>query len=371
MMSARSIPMAAFRIGLLTVAVVSLVAGMHLVRNEMNPTIFIAIGEEDAAIREYAERLLDDVFLRPQLGHDGRFFFVQANDPWLLDSGNHAEILDRPVYRTQRMAYPVLASAGGILSPEGVVWGMLVVNILALGLGAYVCSILAVSVGGSKWWGLIFPLNVGLMSEFAIGGGGIVAAAIAFAAVLALTEDRIGLASLLFAIASLSREVMLIGVAGAVVWLLINRRLAIAIRIALPSLLAVGVWAMYIRWVLPEGAKIIELGPPLVGLVQNWENWLADPFEFLVGSVVVLLLVFYTYRAWKTPSLTAWTFLPFAALGFFLAEPVWDGYFNVTRAVAPILTAYFLITFAPSAAYQANLVRSNPLRQVLESRRSS
>ena len=361
----------ALGVGLLTVAVASLFAMTHLARNEMNPTIFIAIGEDDVAIRQYAERRLDEVVLRPELGHDGRFFFVQANDPWLLDPKEHAEILDRPVYRTQRMGYPVLSSIGGILPPEGVVWGMLAVNVLALGLGAYVCSILAVNSGGSSWWGVIFPLNVGLMSEFSIGGGGIVAASLAFAAVMALKQDRVVFASLLFAFSSLSREVMLIGVAGAAFWLFANGRRKDAVRIAFPSLFAVAGWAMYIRWVLPEGAKVIELGLPFVGLVENFDHWLADPFEFLVGSVVVLLLAFYGYRALKTPSLTAWTFLPFAVLGFFLAEPVWNGYFNVTRAVAPILTAYFLITFAPSAEHQANLERSNPLRKLINSQRSS
>lgn len=370
-MSASGVRIPALRVGLLTVAVASLFAVMHMVRNDMNPTIFIAVGEEDVAIREYAERLLGEVVLRPELGHDGRFFFVQANDPWLLDTEDHAEILDRPIYRTQRMGYPVLASVGGILTPEGVVWGMLAVNILALGLGAYVCSILAVGFGGSRWWGVIFPLNVGLMSEFSIGGGGIVAAALAFAAVLALKQERILSGSLLFAFSCLSREVMLIAVAGAAFWLFVNRRGSDAVRIALPSLLAVAGWAAYIRWVLPEGAKTVVLGPPLVGLVENFDNWLADPFELLVGSVVVLLLLSYIYRAWKTPSLTAWTFLPFTALGFFLAEPVWNGYFNITRAVAPILTAYFLITFAPSKSYQTLLERTNPLLRFVDWQKST
>jgi hypothetical protein len=50
-------------------------------------------------------------------------------------------------------------------------------------------------------------------------------------------------------------------------------------------------------------------------------------------------------------------------LAFLLAEPVWDGYFNITRAVAPVLTAYFLITFAPSVEQQRRLVEESPLRR--------
>lgn len=360
-----SLDRSALRVGLVTLALGLLFAASHIARNDMNPTVFIAVGEQSGEIKEYAEELLGDVALRPELGHDGRFFFVQANDPWLLDPDANASILDRPVYRAQRMAYPVLASVGGILPPTGVVWGMLVVNILAMSAGAFVCGMLAVRFGGSAWWGLAFPFNIGLISELSIGGAGIVATAAAFAAVLMLLEEKVLGASLLFTLSCLAREVMLIAVAGAVVWLLLTRKPRIAARIAVWPVLAVVGWGAYIRLVLPGGGAVAEgnLGLPFVGFVDNFENWGSDPFELLIGLVVVVVLVFYTYRALRNPSLTAWTFLPFAVLAFLLAEPVWDGYFNITRAVAPVLTAYFLITFAPSADEQRRLTEESSLRR--------
>jgi hypothetical protein len=330
----------------------------------MNPTVFIAVGEQDAAIRDYAQGLLGAVVLRPELGHDGRFFFIQGNDPWLIDPELNAEILDRPVYRAQRMAYPVLASLGGTLPAHGVVWGMLVVNVLALSVGAWVCALLAERFGGSVWWGLAFPFNIGLISEFSIGGAGIVATAAAFAAVLYLLEGRVLGASLLFVLSCLAREVMLIAVAGAALWLILGQRMLTAIKVASLPVLAVVAWGVYIRLALPGGGAVAEgnLGLPFVGFVDNLDNWFADPFELLIGVVIVLVLGLYAYRAWKTPSLTALTFLPFAVLAFLLAGPVWDGYFNITRAVAPVLTAYVLITFTPSARYQAEvLAESRPV----------
>lgn len=352
-------------VGVATLAVCAVFAFSHLGRNDMNPTVFIAVGEEDQLIRKYSENLLGEVVLRPQLGHDGRFFFVQGNDPWLLDPENNAEILDRPVYRTQRMAYPVLSSLGGLFAPIGVVWGMLIVNILAMSAGAWASAGLASRFGGSVWWGLAFPFNLGLISEFSIGGAGILAMAAAFAGVLLLLDKHVVIASLAFTVSSLSREVMLITVAGAALWLVITNRRWDALKIVVPSLAAVGLWAAYVRLVLSGGGEIVEgnLGPPFVGFIQNLSNWLDDPFEMLIGMVVVLVLLFYSYRAWKTPSLTAWAFLPFAVLAFLLAEPVWDGYFNITRAVAPVLTAYFLITFAPSPTYQSDLALTRPLRR--------
>lgn len=351
------------RVALLTVVVSTAFAVIHLSQNDLNPTVFIAVGEDDAGVREYAVRLLDDVVLRPELGHDGRFFFVQANDPWLLDSKNNAELLDRPIYRAQRMAYPVLASAGGLLPPGGVVWGMLILNVLAMGAGAWACAVLARRHGGSAWWGLAFPLNIGLLSEFSVGGGGVVASAAAFMAVLALSNERLSLGSLLFAVACLAREVMLISVAGTALWFLATRRRREASLVVLPSIAAVGVWGLYIRGVLPDGEPVGagNLGLPFAGFLRNFENWLRDPFEMIVGVAVVFVLLIFLFRALRTPSLIAWTFAPFAVLAFFLAEPVWNGYFNMTRAVAPALTAYFIVAFATTADKQIEMRRANPI----------
>jgi hypothetical protein len=231
-----------------------------------------------------------------------------------------------------------------------------------MAVGAYVSGRLAARFGGAAWWGLAFPFNIGLISEFSIGGAGILAAAAAFGAVLMILEERLMVASVLLAVSCLAREVMLIAVVGAALWLLLERRPASAVRISVVPVLAVGLWGLYIRMVLPGGGGVAEgnVGLPFVGFAQNLSNWMSDPFELLIGSVVVLVLVFYIFRAWRTPSLTSWTFLPFAVLAFLLAEPVWDGYFNITRAVAPVLTAYFLITFAPSVDYQRKLVEESP-----------
>ena len=95
--------------------------------------------------------------MRGDLGHDGRFFFVQGNDPWVLEPEVNAVVLDRPLYRSQRMFYPLLAGGFGLFSPEGVVWGLLVVNVIAMGLGTWAVAVLAVEMGLSSWSGSRLP----------------------------------------------------------------------------------------------------------------------------------------------------------------------------------------------------------------------
>ena len=88
-------------------------------------TVFAAFGEDDVATRNYAEDRLGDVYLREDLGHDGRFFFVQSNDPWMLDPVENISVVDRPLYRAQRMLYPRLAGGAGLFNPESITWMML------------------------------------------------------------------------------------------------------------------------------------------------------------------------------------------------------------------------------------------------------
>ena len=123
--------------------------------------------------------------------------------------------------------------------------------------------------------------------------------------------------------------------------------------------LAAGVWALFLRFRLPSDGDVVagNLGLPFEGFVRNLPNWFADPIELAVGLVTVLVLVFITIRAVRTPSLLAWGFVLFAPLAFLLTEPVWDGYFNISRAVAPVYTAYVLLAFAPKVD-RAELMRS-------------
>ena len=157
-------------------------------------------------------------------GHDGMYFFLQALDPLLLAPDEHAALLDRPVYRGQRMLFPLIAGGGGLVPAAALPWTMALTNLFAIGLGTAATAHLARRHGGSEWWGLAFALNVGIVFEFDISGAGILAFAAALWGTVALEEGDDRRAAVWFTAAVLAREVMFLYLAGALLLRLVRIR---------------------------------------------------------------------------------------------------------------------------------------------------
>jgi hypothetical protein len=333
-------------VGLAALALSSMLAVRVLSQVDWDVTIFGAFGEEATAVTEYAEERLGEVYLRTQQGHDGKFFFVQANDPWVLAPEENAIVLDRPLYSSQRMLYPVLAGGAGLFEPKTVMWAMLIVNLVAMGLGSWGVAALAKEMSGSPLWGLTFVLNPGFISEIIIGGAGIVAAACAFWALVFLMRGRMTGAIVLLTLAALTREAMLIAAAGSAVWLWRRGRSGLAIKSIAVPLAGVATWAIYLRirlgWEVGT-SQVQEIGLPFVGLAQASEDWLGNSVDLVPGLALVLLLVLYTRRVLTSGHLVGWAFLGFAPLALLFTERVWRNYFDITRAIAPVITTFVLL----------------------------
>lgn len=349
MTSSRSGPGLAVTVGIVGVILSTLLAVRVLAEYGWDPTIFISFGEEHVEITEYGESVLErEVVTRPALGHDGKYFFVQANDPWLLNPDENIHVIDRPIYRAQRMLYPMLSGGLGLFQPSVVVWAMIVVNILAMGVGSWAVARIAQDMGGSAWWGLAFVLNLGFISEQLIDGAGVVAAAAAFTAVWLLDRGRTGPAIALLVAAVLAREAMLVAVLGTAVWLWWRKRRAQAVWVAIVPGLAAVAWGIYARLRIgfePGVDQVQEIGLPFVGIARAARLWLDDPIDLAVGAAILLLLLLYTRRVLVSRSLIGWAFIGFVPLALLFTRQVWLNYFDITRAVAPIITSFVLLVF--------------------------
>ncbi|HEY4584586.1 MAG TPA: hypothetical protein VIH32_03120, partial [Acidimicrobiia bacterium] len=348
-------------VGLIAVLFASLIALRVLTAFDRDPTIFVAFGVDATAISDYAEtRLGREVTKRDRQGHDGKYFFVQANDPLVLDPEENIVVIDRPLYRSQRMFYPMLAGGVGLFSADIIVWSLLMVNLIAMGVGSWAVAHLAIEMGGSPWWGLLFVLNIGFINEMNIDGAGVVAAAAAFGAVVLILKHRFAWAIALLTIAALSREAMLIAAAGSAFWLWRKgEERHSALLVAGIPLAAVALWATYVRLRIEFDtgvSQVQEIGLPFVGAIGAIQLWASDPLDMAAGIAVIMLLLLFTRRVLVSGELLGWAFLGFVPLAILFTRQVWSGYFDITRAVAPVLTAFVLLVFLAGRATERTSV---------------
>ncbi len=340
-------------IGTLGLAIGVVIALRVLIPSGMDPTIFLTLGEDSPAQVSYARDVLGDVATRHDFGHDGKFFFAQANDPWYLEPGENAAVLDRPSYRGQRMLYPMIAGGFGLFPPGVVVWSLLITNLLALGAGSFVAARLSERWGATPWLGLAVPLNIGLLFEVFIDGGGVVAYVCCLGALFALETRRPWLASVLFAAGALSREVMVLFAVGVfVLWWLDRRELPW--RLVLTPLGAMAVWYVYLHvrlvGVSGVGGGTDNFTLPFVGFSQAIRSWISDPADLLYDVPLLVVIVAFVPLALRGRLPIAWGALPLVALATILSVNVWREPFDLTRVLAPVFTAAPFLFIVPERA---------------------
>lgn len=317
-----------------------------LARSDWEPTTFIAVGEDARLQRDYVEARFAQVWLRDQLGHDGRFFFIQANDPLLLNPSDHAAFLDRPAYRSQRMLYPLLVGLGGLLPVDLIPWGMAVVSGLSIVAGTLAVCLLALRRRRTAWLGVAFAFNIGVLVEFDVGGAGVLAAALMFWALLCYVGGRMRWAAVLLGFAVLAREVYLLVPAGLVVWELVRGR-PVNWRLALPAVGAAALWGLYVRTRLgfgSGGSEVQELtAVPFRGVAESMRSNADDPLTLVLGVVFLLIFLRFAWLASTSRDPLAWATVGFAILPAFLTAQVWREYFDIARAALPVFTAYPLV----------------------------
>jgi hypothetical protein len=105
-------------------------------------------------------------------------------------------------------------------------------------------------------------------------------------------------------------------------------------------------WALYLRLrivVDPGLSEIREIGLPFVGFVQAFNSWIHSPIDLIVGLALFLVLGLFLRRAILQDHLVGWAFLGLVPVALVLTEQVWHSYYDIARAVAPLLTAFVLL----------------------------
>lgn len=346
----------AARAAAIAVAAYCGLVGLFLAANDGNPEWFIHFGDPDSTIIEHGRAVLgDDVMVPHTQGQDGQTFWLMARDPLLADRDVVETYVDRPAYRYQRVGYPALAAPFRLVGEDALVWGLVIVNLIAVGAGTWWTVRLAEHLGAPPRAAAWFALNPAVAAGVLLDGSDAWAVALTVGGVWGWMTGRVPTAAVCFAGAALTKEVSLLAPAAlAAADVLGRRRWKRPLQMALPAAVATMAWAAYVRWRLDfPPSQIEELAAPLTGFRDAWRRtW--EPFgdwghaATAVGLGALMVAVVWLAWRWRDrpAGQVALAAAPFAVLYLLLSAQVLGLAVNAVRAAGPVPTLAALAVYA-------------------------
>jgi hypothetical protein len=319
--------------------------GFFLLNNAGRIEYFVHFGTESPVI-SWARDILGDDVLVPHLdGHDGQFFWVQAHDPLLVNADSMSGLFDRPTYRTQRVAYPLVSSVWRLGGERALLWGLLTTNLMIVALGGYAASRIALTLGAPVRAGLAFALNPAVVVAVSYDTSDAMALAFLLLAVLAVGRHQLAWAAALGTVAVLTKESSLLALAGIAFFApTIDHRSRAAVLIV-PGAAAAG-WFVYVHWRLgSSGVQLREFSAPFYGYYDAYRRgWYAiGNWEDAILAALLLPLAALTLgRFWGRPTLLLSAAVPYALMVPFLSADVLGLTNSSLRAFGPALTFLLL-----------------------------
>lgn len=284
-------------------------------------------------------------------GHDGQFFYVIARTPFDLQTA--AEGLDRPRYREQRILFPLLAwvlhpTGGG----EGLIWALVAVGVAAVFLGTLATGVVAITLGGRDWHGLLFAFLPGIWWALRLTTSETLALALTMAALALSLRRRAGWAVVVGALAVLTKEPLLLVLAGVGIWRRDRAGLALA---AVPAAVAAG-WYLLLKVLVDDrGTGITEFTLPGMGFVDSyrlgWSRGVGLEAAVILGVTAVLAVLALRRHGLRGP--LGWAIALHLGLFTVMIANVVGLPANATRASAPLLLLALLALVTPETATRA------------------
>lgn len=343
---------------LLTATLYLLFALALLGRRHWNPTGLVMVGSLSSA-RDSLPVGFEVV--EGQVGYDGRYFYLLARHPFTPERSAMGIVLDPPVYRQQRILYPLLVHVASLGRTDLIPWMLLAVNFVALCCLGYLGGVMAQMLGRTALWGLVLPLHVGFVTSFSRDLSEILECTLVIAALVALRKQRVWATGLLLGLAVLTKEpALLVAVAIGLADLIANRRVSRGTWIAagIPAL----VYLLWHLWLLIYwGGEPLNLGTSNQGIpgsglwnALSWGIWhwhwpwsLACLLLLAVAGVVVT-----TLRTTRAMPVERCAWVLYALLLLTLSSEVWADNHAFVRASSEfsLLAALILLGAESSKA---------------------
>jgi hypothetical protein len=301
-----------------------------LARRHFDPSSFIVAGDE---FTNPAAAPANVHVNTHSPGYDGQFYFRLAIAPFSVKESVAGVHFDYPVYRSQRILYPILVYLTSAGRTTAVPWSMIAVNLLAAGAigGAAALvlqlenrSIILAAVSVAMYPGFVLTMSRDLTE--------LVEISFVLAGAALIVKRRDGFAALVLSAAVLAKEMALIVAIAVVLDRAITRQLkASDALLIVPVAIFVG-WKMVLfrLWNLPpsfgtEG----HFSLPFSGMWQCIRTVAAAPKEQTLLIVEVLLVVAFTIviaislRTSSAPGFIKIACVLYALLFFSLGAEFW------------------------------------------------
>jgi hypothetical protein len=221
-----------------------------------------------------------------EMGYDGQFSYQIARDP-----AGAAPYLDVPAYRYQRILYPLLGHILALGNTAAIPWMLILINIAGMALGTLATEKILAQHGFSRWYALAYGAFAGLLLSVRMDLTEPVAFALVQWGILFFDRGKLWRSMLLFALASLGRELTLLFAAACVLSLLSNRRYRTGCLWGIGAALPFGLWQVYLRfwlgdWGLKSGGALATSFEPI-----PFKGWWGANFDSVQMFVVLTLIV--------------------------------------------------------------------------------
>lgn len=334
----------AARVALASVGIYVIVCAVIAAGHGGNAEWFVKYGRNHPAMLERARSLLghDDIEVAFIDAHDGPLFWLIARDPLLLSPDESVPLLDRPAYRAQRILYPALAAPSRLFGEPALLWGMVVVNLVAVGIGTYVTAMIVAMVRAPVRAALAFPLNPAIVTGVLLDLSDVWATALLVSSVYAVMRKRWGWAVVAATGAVLSREVYAVGVIGLAIGAVGAPAIARVRLVAVPGVVALG-WKAYVYWRLHgagDSASDLVLVPFLGWLDAYRLSWkpMDRGADMVVAGVMLAVAVGVVVQWLRRRSLLLWAAVPFALVVPFAHFGVLSNATNSVRLLGAAIT---------------------------------
>lgn len=329
---------------------------MLLRKHGWDPSTFVVAGEtftnRDAA--PAALRVLSNP------GYDGQFYFRIAMRPVSTAYEEVGVHFDYPVYRNQRILYPLLARIIGQGAVRPTLWALVFVNVVGITVLAYVIGCILASVGVQPLWALAVPLYVGFLVTISRDLCEVWEIALICASIYALQKQRVFLSVTLLTIAVFAKEPAILFCVGPLTVAFLHRLRAPDDRrrllFVVPPLVYMS-WKQWLfhAWKIPPSVSLEPLATPFSAYFAALRG---APHGSVLQTELLLLAIFVVIAvpALLTSRLTtdvrvSWA--AFATLAFSLGSGFWMEEWAFLRAISEFASLGILLSVTGARWQQA------------------